>query len=377
TGYILSCAHVVRDADSITVTLPDARFFSGKVVSVDHYSDLALLKIEGKNLPVAELGNSDTLMPGQWALALGNPFGFAIPDTKPLITNSIISGLHQFLPQTEDRTQAYHDLIQINASISPGLSGGPLVDKNGNIVGINAAMAHNKAGADSVGFAIPINYAKKMIEKMVEGEEILYRKLGIKVHDLTPALANYFGLQKPHGVLVEEILPDSPAVSAGIEEKDVIIRFGNQRISNTNSFINIVKELKKDSNNKIKVIRRTIAREFKITARDIAISELPTNIQPKYAVQPAKNVKEIKNDFLWRGMLITDLPDSLKDTSGVYVAKVNTGSSAEAGGITTGNIITFIDTMEIQNLNDLREAVKKISGNALVKTSQGYLVVPE
>ena len=201
--------------------------------------------------------------------------------------------------------------------------------------------------------------------------------MGIKVHDLTPALANYFGLQKPHGVLVEEILPDSPAVSAGIEEKDVIIRFGNQRISNTNSFINIVKELKKDSNNKIKVIRRTIAREFKITARDIAISELPTNIQPKYAVQPAKNVKEIKNDFLWRGMLITDLPDSLKDTSGVYVAKVNTGSSAEAGGITTGNIITFIDTMEIQNLNDLREAVKKISGNALKKTSQGYLVVPE
>ncbi|HDN85752.1 MAG TPA: trypsin-like serine protease, partial [Candidatus Omnitrophica bacterium] len=187
-GYILTNEHVIQGAEEIKVRLPDGREFKAEVKGVDKRSDLAVIKINAHNLPVAELGDSDNLKIGQWVVAIGNPFGFAIESPQPTVTVGVISALHRYLPRIGKRERFYDDLIQTDAAINPGNSGGPLVDLNGKVIGINVAIITTSGGYEGIGFAIPINRAKRILGKLIRGEKILYGWLGITIQDLNEDL---------------------------------------------------------------------------------------------------------------------------------------------------------------------------------------------
>ena len=172
-GFILTNAHVVDGADKISVTLPDEREFKGELVGTDPRSDLAVIKIELKDPPVAPLGDSDKLKIGQWVVAIGNPFGYLLK-SGPTVTTGVISALQRSLPQRSGSDSDYSDLIQTDAAINPGNSGGPLVNLKGEVIGINVALFSTTGGYQGIGFAIPINDAKRIIQQLVEGKEISY-----------------------------------------------------------------------------------------------------------------------------------------------------------------------------------------------------------
>jgi len=225
-GYILTNEHVISDADKITVTLPDGREFKGEVKGKDVRSDLAIIKINAKDLPACALGDSDNLKIGQWVVAVGNPFGFALQNPEPTVTAGVISALHRSIGRIAPNRD-YGDLIQTDAAINPGNSGGPLVNLKGEIVGINVAIFSTSGGYEGVGFAIPINNAKKIISFLKEGKKILYGWLGVTVQDLSEDMAKYFGCPDKNGVLVGKVLENSPAQKAGMKD---IIQQASERV---------------------------------------------------------------------------------------------------------------------------------------------------
>ncbi|MDD5254616.1 MAG: trypsin-like peptidase domain-containing protein, partial [Candidatus Omnitrophica bacterium] len=194
-GYILTNEHVVRGADKITVTLSDGREFKGEVKGQDMRSDLAVIKINANSLPIASLGDSDGLRIGQWVVAIGNPFGFALENPEPTVTAGVISALHRSLGRGLSRGERdYNDLIQTDAAINPGNSGGPLVNLKGEVIGINVAIFSTSGGYQGIGFAIPVNNAKRILSRLIEGKKILYGWMGVTIQDLTGEMSSYFGL---------------------------------------------------------------------------------------------------------------------------------------------------------------------------------------
>jgi len=187
-GYILTNEHVVGDADKLTVTLSDGREFKAEIKGTDQRSDLAIIKIDARDLPFAELGDSSNVKIGQWVLAIGNPFAFALENPEPTVTMGVISALHRSLGRGLGRNRDYSDLIQTDAAINPGNSGGPLVNLSGQVIGINVAIFSTSGGYQGVGFAIPINTARKIVSRLIEGKKILYgqvrKYLGPVFHEL-------------------------------------------------------------------------------------------------------------------------------------------------------------------------------------------------
>ena len=199
-GYILTNEHVVHGADKVTVTLPDGREFKGETKGADIRSDLAIVKIAAKNLPFAELGNSDAVKIGHWAIAIGNPFGFAVGGNEPTVTVGVISAIHRSIRGPMDRD--YSDLIQTDAAINPGNSGGPLVNLDGKVIGINAAIFSTTGGYQGLGFAVTSNKAKAILDQLIQGKKIRYGWLGVNVQPVTQELADYFKLDSKEGDLI-------------------------------------------------------------------------------------------------------------------------------------------------------------------------------
>src|SRR3989338_2866507 len=239
-GYILTNEHVVSNADKITVTLSDGREFKGEIKCEDSRSDLAIIKINARNLPLANLGDSDNLKIGQWVVAIGNPFGFALQNPEPTVTAGVISALHRSLGRTVSRERDYNDLIQTDAAINPGNSGGPLVNLKGEIVGINVAIFSTSGGYQGIGFAVPSNSAKRIVSRLIEGKKVIYGWLGITIQNLDDTLAAYFGLADKKGVLVSQVLEDSPAAKAGIKNGDIILKLDAKETNNANVLLKIV-----------------------------------------------------------------------------------------------------------------------------------------
>jgi S1-C subfamily serine protease len=241
SGIVLTNAHVVNEADTVTVTLKDGRTFEGQVQGVDEVSDLAVVKLKGVQgkLPVANLGNSDNIAVGDWAIAVGNPVGL-----DNTVTLGIVSTLHRSSAEVGIPNKRL-DFIQTDAAINPGNSGGPLLNEQGEVIGINTAI---RADAMGIGFAIPINKAKSLKDQLVRGEKILHPYVGIQMTTLTPKLAqennqdpnSIATLPEVNGVLVIKVLPNTPAASAGIRWGDVITEVNNQPVSNASQFQAIV-----------------------------------------------------------------------------------------------------------------------------------------
>uniref|UniRef100_A0A7V5XYX5 Trypsin-like serine protease n=1 Tax=candidate division WOR-3 bacterium TaxID=2052148 RepID=A0A7V5XYX5_UNCW3 len=236
TGYIVTNSHVVENATEIKVSLPDGRSFDGEIIALDPEEDLALLKINGKDLPYAQLGNSDDLLIGEWVIALGNPFGFLIEDTKPTVTVGVISAVNREVRgRTEGRV--YKNMIQTDAAINPGNSGGPLVNILGEVIGINTFILSHAGGSEGVGFAIPINRVKEFIEEAKkeikakkEVEKIKIEKWGIEVSDIDNYLKKRYSLQTNYGAVILKIEENSLGEALGLDVGDAILSFQDEKV---------------------------------------------------------------------------------------------------------------------------------------------------
>jgi serine protease Do len=223
SGLVLTNEHVVRDAEGITVALPDGRQFPARVLGATSTYDLAVLKISGTHLPVAPLGDSDSLMVGEWAIAIGNPFGFLINDTQPSVTAGVISATRRDIKSQVSETGVYKNMIQTDAAINPGNSGGPLVNSDGQVIGINTFIFTQGGGSLGIGFAIPINLARRVIDEIVRYGRIRAAWPGMQVQEVTPLLARRLGFREAGGLVISRIEKNGPADRAGVRLGDRLL----------------------------------------------------------------------------------------------------------------------------------------------------------
>jgi Do/DeqQ family serine protease len=267
-GVILTNSHVVNGADKVTVTLKDGRTFEGKVRGADEVTDLAVVKIDGSDLPVASLGNSDQIQVGDWAIAVGNPLGL-----DNTVTLGIVSTLKRSSAQVGIPDKRL-DFIQTDAAINPGNSGGPLVNDQGQVIGINTAI---RAGAMGIGFAIPINKAKTIKDQLANGERIVHPYLGVQMTILTPELAKQnnsdpnsaFMVPEVNGVIVVRVLPDTPAAKAGLRRGDVITQVDAQPITTAEQLQTIVENSRLGQTLQVKVQRGDITKQLPIKTAEL------------------------------------------------------------------------------------------------------------
>lgn len=222
-GHIITNAHVVSGATQVKVVLPDAREFDAKIIGIDESSDIAVLKISGSKLPYAKLGTSSDLIIGEWAVALGNPYGFLMNDTKPSVAVGVISAVKRNFGQRQDG-KIYKDMIQTDAAINQGNSGGPLVNINGEVIGINTFIMSENGGSIGIGFALPIDRVKRITTELTKNSKIRPVNFSFKVQEVSKELAAYLKLEKQSGVIVVELDNKSPAYKAGLRNSDVITK---------------------------------------------------------------------------------------------------------------------------------------------------------
>lgn len=343
-GYILTNYHMIKDATRIKVTLLDGRKFEAKIVGSDPKTDLALIKIDAKNLPSAILGDSDKVKVGSWAVAIGNPYGF-----NHTVTIGVISAKERSLHIAE-----YENFLQTDASINPGNSGGPLVNIKGEVIGINTAIVGQAQG---IGFAIPINMAKKIIGDLIEHGKVIRAWLGIYIQDLTPELSESMGLDVKEGVLVSEVMKDSPAEKFGIKRGDVILSVDNEKVKTGKELQQKVLSKGVGKNVEIKLIKE----KNEITLK-IKLEKMPQEEGKQEREKVAKN----EGLFEWLGMTFQELTPEiasefglLKSDTGVLVSDVKQGSKADEAEIKRGDIIKEIDREEITTISELKKIAAK------------------
>ena len=331
-GYIITNNHVVEGADEIKVKLADGREFKAKVIGRDPKTDLALIKITTlfKNLPVLPLGDSDKIRVGDWVLAVGNPFGL-----EHTVTQGIISATGRVIG-----SGPYDNFLQTDAPINPGNSGGPLINLKGEVIGINTAII---ATGQGIGFAIPSNMAKAIVSQLKEKGKVVRGWLGVSVQTITPEMAAAFGLKKPEGALVSDVVAGGPAQTAGIKRGDIITAYDGKEIKRMSDLPRLVAETPVGKTVEIKVIR-----DGKEMALKATISELPAG-KIAFGGPVSEESLGMRVDNItprWSHQL------GIEDKSGVVVTGVAPNSPAEEAGIQVGDIIKEINRKPIRNMKD-------------------------
>jgi serine protease Do len=341
-GYILTNNHVVKDADEIKVKLSDDREFKGKVIGVDPKTDLAVIKIDSNHLPVIKLGDSDKLRVGETVIAIGNPFGLSYT-----VTSGIISATGRANVGIAD----YEDFIQTDAAINPGNSGGALVNVRGELVGINTAIFSTTGGYQGIGFAIPSNMAKVVMESLIKKGKVIRGWLGVTIQPLTPDLVKQFNIGDEKGVLVGDVVEDSPAEKAGIERGDVIVEFDGKKVEDVVNLRNMVANTLPNEEVTINLIR----------------DGKPKTVKVKIAEMPVENQKLSKTfDNQLKGVHVQGLNPELKRNlnvpkrvTGVVITDIEDGSPAQ-GILMNGDIIMEINKKDIHNVKDYESVVSRI-----------------
>jgi serine protease Do len=228
-GYIVTNAHVVEGATQIKVTTTNNEIYESKIIGIDSAHDIAVIKIEGENLAYAYCGNSSDIIIGEWIIAIGNPYGFLMPDSKPSVTVGVVSAVNRNFGGRDD-AKVYKGMIQTDAAINPGNSGGPMVNVFGEIIGINSFIFSESGGSVGIGFAIPIDRVKKVVKELVEHGKIRPVYFGFKVQNMSRSLADYLDIEDMKGVLVVELDKSSPAAKTGLQLKDIIVRINQTQI---------------------------------------------------------------------------------------------------------------------------------------------------
>ncbi len=338
-GYILTNNHVIEGADKIKVRLNDGREFIATVKGQDPRTDLAVLHIKAKDLPVAVLGDSDKLEVGEWAIAIGNPFGLEHTVTVGVISAKGRSGLG---------TGTYEDFIQTDASINPGNSGGPLVNIDGEVIGINAMIIQPGTG---IGFAIPINMAKQILSDLIKKGKVTRPWLGISVQDLSPELAEHFKLKEREGALISQVYPGTGAEKAGLASGDIIKSVDDKPIKNVSELIKEIQKKKVGQKVKIEVIRDGKPMTFEVTT-----SEMPekAELQKEYESEEkfGARIQELNPQLAARYKI-----SGVKH--GVVVIEVLEGGLAEEIGLQEGDVILEINRKKIEKIKDFEKAMKE------------------
>jgi serine protease Do len=376
-GYILTNEHVVAGASEIKVKLSDGREFNAQVKGSDYRSDLAIIKVEAKDLPAIKLGDSDKLRIGEWVVAIGNPFGFAIENPEPTVTVGVVSALGRYVSALGRRERSYDDLIQTDAAINPGNSGGPLVNLNGEVIGINTAIFTTSGGYQGIGFAIPVNKAKKILAKLLKGEKILYGWLGVSIQDLNEDLRNYFGIKERQGVIVLKVYKDSPAESAGFKEGDLILSFNAQTIKTTRDLVKLVSSFTVGEPASLRILRS--GKEMNL---EVKIGKMPKDVEELETFEGIGNTDESKK-VSFRGMSVGNLNSFYKEKlklgseEGVIIVDIEPDSLADKSGLAVGDIIFKIEGKKTKNTEEFKIITEKIKGNCLLKTNRGYFVLKD
>jgi len=381
-GHVLTNAHVIEDADKITVTLADGREFKGILKGTDPRSDLAVIKINATDIPKSRLGDSDGLKIGQWVVAVGNPFGTIFHNPEPTVTAGVISALHRSLPETSRRDSNYTDLIQTDAAINPGNSGGPLVNLNGEIIGINVALFSTSGGYQGIGFAIPINSAKRIMEPLIEGKKVVYGWIGISVQDIDQRLAQYFGLKNKEGILVTKVLDGGPAGKAGLRDGDIILTIENQPVNNITQLLNLIGNQPVNKQIKLRILRDHQTLELPVTVGQRPSFDEFGRVQMPEPEQGTET-QEGKEEVQWRGMKARNIPPEIADrihvdtSDGIIIVGVDDNTPAQEAGLRKGDILTGVNKDVITSTADFDKAVEKSQGDCLIRTLRGYFVVKD
>ena len=348
-GYVMTNYHVVKDGDEIIVRLSDHRELKAEVIGVDPRSDVALLKVDATGLPVARIGESSDLEVGEWVLAIGSPFGF-----DHSATAGIVSAKGRSLPR-----ENYVPFIQTDVAINPGNSGGPLFNQAGEVVGVNSQIYSRTGGYMGLSFAIPIEVAMDVADQLKTSGKVSRGWLGVLIQDVTLDLAESFGMKRPRGALVAKVLPDSPALAAGIDVGDVIVDFNGQDVMNSSSLPPIVGSSEVGVKLPVVVIRN--GRE---KTMHVKLGELPDD----EVVAQASNRSEKKTTNRL-GFSAVDLSDKKKEElgieDGILVGHMVTGAASQAG-VRKGDIILAIDSKRVANLKQFEKIVEGLTAGKSV-----------
>ena len=371
-GYILTNNHVVDGADDVRVALQDGRDFKARVIGRDPKTDVAVLKIDTTGLPHVTVADSDAIEVGDLALAVGNPFGIG-----QTVTMGMISAKGR-----GNMGLDYEDFIQTDAAINPGNSGGALVDAEGRLIGINTAILSRSGGNQGIGFAIPSNLARFVMDSLVEDGRVVRGYLGVSIQDVTPALAKEFKLKAGQGALIADVSPDSPAEKAGLQSGDIVTEFNGKPLENSRQLRLAVAATRPGTKGEFKVLRdgdrKTIAATLK---------ELP---EDKMLAQDGKSKKTVEDDGTLNGVTVSDLDRQARrqlgtpsQLQGALVTQVEPNSAASEAGLRPGDVITEINRRPVKDADEavrMTEKKSKDKKTLLRVWNQGgtrYVVVDE
>jgi serine protease Do len=364
SGLIVTNNHVIAQADEIKVLLGDKREFTGKLLGTDPKTDIAVIKIKAKDLTAAPWGDSDQLKVGEYVLAIGNPFGL-----NQTVTMGIISAVGRANVGIAD----YEDFIQTDAAINPGNSGGALVNVRGELIGINTAIFTRSGGYMGVGFAVPSNMARVVMESLAETGKVIRGWLGVSIQDIDADLAEKFGLDETRGALVGDVTEGSPAEKAGIRPGDVIVTYNGRSVESSTSLRNMVAQTNVGGEVKVKIIRDGKPKVLKVTVgefpREFAETGLgPSAGQEESAALAGLEVTDLTAEIARR----LNLSDLVK--AGVVILRVESGSSADRAGLQEGDVILEVNSRSLKNVNDfknLTSRIKKDEGDLLLVHRKG------
>ncbi|HSW64169.1 MAG TPA: DegQ family serine endoprotease [Dissulfurispiraceae bacterium] len=365
-GYILTNNHVIKDADDIRIRLSDKREFKGKVIGTDPKSDIAVVKIEAQNLPVLRLADSDLLQVGETVIAIGNPFGL-----NATVTSGIVSAVGRSNVGISD----YEDFIQTDAAINPGNSGGALISVRGELVGVNTAIFSTSGGYQGVGFAIPSNLAKSVMDSLITKGKVVRGWLGVSIQPVSAEIAKQFNLKDEKGALVGDVTDGSPAEKAGLRRGDVITDFNGKEVADPSSLRNAVASTSPGKDVTVKYIR-----DGKAQSTTVRIAELPSDLQARSAGKSTGGLKGVSVQNITPEIRRSlDLP---KRVQGVIVTDVEDGTPAD-DVLARGDVIMQVNRIDIKNAKEYEAAAAKgkgKQGTLLVVYRNGssmFLMVPE
>ncbi|HER25251.1 MAG TPA: Do family serine endopeptidase [Candidatus Atribacteria bacterium] len=345
-GYVLTNEHVVRKADKIKVTLSDGREFDGEVIGSDVTSDMAIVKIKADHLPMVALGDSDKLRVGEIVVAIGNPYGL-----QQTVTMGVVSAKGRSIPAGTEG-HVYKDFIQTDAAINPGNSGGPLLNIKGEVVGINTAIIPYAQG---IGFAIPISIAKKNIDDLINLGKVRRSWLGVYIQEVTPEIAKQFNLTEAKGVLVGDVIKNSPAEEVGMKTGDIIKKVNNEEVNSPEELQNKIGNIKIGEKADIEIVRNGEVISF-----IVKIGEMPTvdeegNSSPKekiFSVQTGLKVESVTTQIA-KEM-------GLPWVKGLVVTEVVPGSSADDMGLQQGDIVLEANRTEVSSIGEWEKVINKL-----------------
>lgn len=350
-GIVLTNAHVVAEAEEVTVKLTDKREFKAKVLGIDRPSDVAVLKIDSKNLPVVRIGSADNTRVGEWVLAIGSPFGF-----ENSVTAGILSAKSRSLPD-----EGYVPFLQTDVAINPGNSGGPLFNMNGEVIGINSQIYSRSGGYQGLSFAIPIEVAMKVQQQLVSHGKVSRGRIGVMIQDVNQDLADSFGLDKPAGALVSSVEKGSPAEKAGLEPGDVILKFNGKPVARSGELPPLVSEQPPGSTATLSIWHKGQLREIRMTLGEVDSGAVAS-----------KNGREAAGGKL--GLAVRPLTAEERRNAevegGVVVQGVGDGPAARAG-IRPGDIILSVNGEKVSSGEQLRKATEGKSKHLALQVQRG------